>query len=510
MRSYLLGLDIGTTGTKSVVFDEKGRVVSKGYREYKLLHREPHLSELDPREVWASIKQVLKESISNAKIRPDEIKAVSTAVMGEAFIPVGKGGEPLYWSMTTFDARAIKQVKSWEENFGPKEMFKITGQPLSAKMPYYTLQKIQWIKENKSKVFRKTWKFLCWEDYFNFRLTGKCVTDYTIATRTMMFDIHKKKWSEKILDLAGIDEDLLPEVKPSGHVVGEVSKKASEETCLSTRTLVVTGGHDQPCGALGAGILEEGKLMDATGTVECYATVQDKLVLNDKMRRQGYAVHVYVLEDKYFMFGVTPTSGSVLRWFRDEFAYEEKIKASEEGRDVYDVLIDEASKTEPGSLNLFLYPYFEGSSTPTVNREARGTIIGLTLAHSKKDIVRAILESLAFELRRNIETFRNYGIKINEIRAIGGGAKSPFWLQLKADITKIDVLVPEAKMETAALGAAILTTKASGTYKTFNEAALNMSRISERYEPKPDKGTLYDGIYERYFKLQKRLLKFYA
>jgi xylulokinase len=210
------------------------------------------------------------------------------------------------------------------------------------------------------------------------------------------------------------------------------------------------------------------------------------------------------------MFGGTPTSGSVLRWFRDKFAHEEQKKASEEGRDVYDLLIDEASKAEIGSLNLFFYPYFEGSGTPAVNRDARGAIIGLTLAHNKGDILRAILESLAFELRRNIETFRNYGFKINEIRVTGGGAKSPFWVQLKADVTKIDVLVPEAKMETTALGAAILTTREAQIYKTFNEAALHMSRLPEKYEPESDKGKLYDEIYGRYLKLQKRLLKFYA
>lgn len=501
-----MGLDIGTTGSKAVIFDEQGQILSKEYAEYRLYHREPHFSELNPCEVWDSIKKVIRESVKKSSIDPKEIKAVSTAVLGEAFIPVDQQGRPLYWSMTTYDARAINQTIWWEENFGSESMFKITGQPLTRNMPIYTLQKIQWLKSNKPQIFAKTWKFLCWEDYFNFKLTGKAITDYTVACRTMCFDMVKRRWSDEILDIAALDESMLPEVKPSGHIVGEVTEKGAQEVGLNKGALVIVGGHDQPCGSLGAGIVEEGSLMDATGTVECYGVVQDSLVINDHMRRQGFAIHNYVIHDKYFMFGFTPTGGSILRWFRDNFGFEEKEEAKQRKVDEYDILTSKALKVKPGASNLFLFPYFEGSGTPTWDRRGRGTLIGLTLSHTKSDIIRAILESLAYELKLNIKTIESYDIKVKDVRAIGGGAKSSLWLQIKADITGKEILVPMTKMEATALGAAMLAAKGAGIYRDISEATKYMHRISERYTPKAENKKIYDKTYHKYMKLA-RILK---
>ena len=246
MRSlvYLLGLDVGTTGCKSVIFSVDGEIISSAYEEYRLYHRRPNWSELNPDEVWKAIISTIRASVGNAKINPEEIIALSTCVLGEAFIPIDRDGNWLYWSMTTFDARAEKQTRWWEENFGAEEIYQITGQPLTSSMPIYTLQKIQWLKENEPSIYERTWKFLCWEDYINLKLCGKPVTDRSVATRTMMYDIKKKSWSDDILEAAKIDENLLPEVKLSGTPVGEITHKASEETGLAEGTLIVTGGHD--------------------------------------------------------------------------------------------------------------------------------------------------------------------------------------------------------------------------------------------------------------------------
>ncbi|RLI34206.1 hypothetical protein DRO55_06775, partial [Candidatus Bathyarchaeota archaeon] len=208
---YLMGLDVGTTGCKAIIFTQKGRIVSSSYGEYKLYHRRPEWSELNPSEVWDTIVKTVRESIEGA-VDPKRIAAVSTCVLGEAFIPLDKDGNPLYWSMTTFDARAEEQTKWWEENFGAEEIYKITGQPLTSYMPIYTLPKIQWLRENEPKLYRETSKLLCWEDYVNFKLCGKAAIDLSVATRTMMLDIRRKRWSTEILELAGIDESLLPEV----------------------------------------------------------------------------------------------------------------------------------------------------------------------------------------------------------------------------------------------------------------------------------------------------------
>jgi len=504
---FVMGVDIGTTGVKATVIDENGHIRSTWYHEYKLYHREPHLSELNPEEVWTAIKETIRCCIKRASIEPKEIKAISTAVLGEAFVPVDREGKPLYWSMTTFDARAVRQVEEWMELISPEEMFRITGQPLSPKIPIYTLHKILWIRENKPEVYSRTWKFLCWEEYFNYKLTGECVTDYTIASRTMLLDIRSKKWSRIILELADLSEDLLPEVAPSGTLIGEVSEKGAREVGLNRGTLVVTGGHDQPLGALGSGLLEEGVLMDATGTVECYGVVEDELVLKDEMRKQGYALHPYTLKNKYFLFGFTPTGGAALRWYRDNFALEEKRIAETKGKSVYDIIVEEASTVPPGALGLFFYPYLEGSGTPEWNRDVRGCFIGLTLAHGKKEMIKSILESLAFELRANIEVMKGYGIRIDEVRAIGGGAKSPYWLQLKADVTGLRITVPSARMETTSVGAGILAFLGIGMYSSAREAVNSMCRIVETYEPREGLSKQYENIYKKYLQIARIVRK---
>ncbi|RJS84584.1 hypothetical protein CW706_03755 [Candidatus Bathyarchaeota archaeon] len=501
---YILGLDVGTTGCKSIIFSPDGRIVSSAYGEYKLYHRRIEWSELNPYETWNTAKETIRRSIENVRIRPEEIAALSTSVLGEAFIPVDEKGNPLYWSMTTFDARAVEQTRWWEEKFGADEIYRITGQPLTSSMPIYPLPKIQWLREYEPKVYEKTWKFLCWEEYVNMKLCGKPVTDFSVASRTMMFDITRKKWSGEILDVAGIDEDLLPEAAPSGVVIGHVSPKASEETGLSEETLIVTGGHDQPCGALGAGLVESGPAMDATGTVECIGVVLDRPVLNERLRRGGFAVHHYVIEDIYFLFGFNPTSGVILRWFRDNFAEGERMKADEKGVNVYEILMSLAAESPPGARGLFFLPYFEGSGTPTFNRKARGVILGLTLSHKKSDVLRAILEGLSYELRRNIEAIERNGTKISEVRAIGGGAQSDFWLQIKADITGRLIVAPKVT-EAASLGAAILAGVGSRVYESIKEAVRRIYAERAKFIPQTSNVEKYGGCYGLYKRIYDAL-----
>ena len=497
---YLLGLDVGTTGCKAVIFNQSGEVVSSAYGEYQLYHRRPERSELNPEEVWKAVIGTIRTSVEKGKVDSKHIAALGTSVLGEAFLPIDRDGRWLSWSMTTFDARAEEQTRWWEESFGANEIYRITGQPLTSSMPIYTLPKIQWLRENEPELYKKTWMFLGWEEYINLKLCGRPVTDYSVATRTMMFDIRKKTWSSEILEKAQIYESLLPEVQPSGTVVGEVSRGAAEETGLSEGTLVVTGGHDQPCGALGAGITETGPAMDATGTVECIAVIQKGLTLTESMRLQGFAVHCYVIDGKYFMLGFNPSGGVILRWFRDNFAEKDKEEAKKMGVDVYDLLTREASKAPPGSVELFLLPYFEGSGTPTFNRKARGVFLGFTLAHSKREVVRTILEGLTYELRNNIEAIEKHGTDITELRAIGGGAKSKFWLQLKADITERKVVVPNVT-EAAAMGAAILASVGAKIYSRAEEAVRAIYRERETFTPVVETG----NTYEKYYRLYKKL-----
>jgi len=372
-------------------------------------------------------------------------------------------------------------------------------------MPIYPLPKIRWLREHESDVYRKAAMFLCWEDYVNMKLCGRPVIDFSVASRTMMFDIVKKEWSKEILETAELDENLLPETQPAGTVIGQLNSDAAKETSLSEGTFVVTGGHDQACGALGAGIVESGPAMDATGTVECIGVILKALSLTEQSRVQGFAVHHYVIEDRYFLFGFNPTSGVILRWFRDNFAEKEREEAKRRGIDVYDLLMSLAAESPLGAKELFFLPYFEGSGTPTFNRKARGVFLGLTLAHSRNEVLRAMLEGLSYELRRNIEAIERQGTEITEIRAIGGGARSDFWSQLKADITGRPLVVPNVT-EAAALGAAMLAGIGVEIYGNFEEALSIVYKERSRFSPQAEKMEKYNKYYNVYRKIYNPLI----
>jgi len=432
------------------------------------------------------------------------IQAVSTSVLGEAFFLIDEHARPLCWSMTTFDARAAAQVAWWETNLGASEVYRRTGQPLAGDMPIYTLQKAQWLRENEPSIWAEAKRLVCWQDYVNLKLCGRPVMDYSLASRTMMFNIQRREWDSEILSLAGLDQGLLSDVVPSGTVVGEVSSASAAEMGLPRGALVVVGGHDQPCGALGVGLLGGGPVMDATGTVECVAAVQEALKLTEEMRLQSFSVQCHVAEDRYLAFGFNPSAGVILRWFRDNFGQVEKAEAESKRVDVYDLLIQQAEEAPEGSLGLTLLPFFEGSGSPRFKRDVSGALLGLTLAQGRREMIRAILEGITLELRNIVDALETHVGDVGELRAIGGAAKSRFWLQLKADMTGRRVILPEVQ-EAAALGAAILAGIGAGAYDGFEDAVRHVYVVRETFSPREKPASFYRQLYARYRKLHERM-----
>lgn len=494
---YLLGLDVGTTGCKAVLFNEDGRLIAQSYSEYPLYHPKPSWSEEEPREVWRGIVETIRGVIAKSKVKVDEIKALSVSAQGEAFTPLDRELNPLYRCITTWDDRAVKQHDKLLKLIDRAELFEITGHPSS---PVYTLFKLMWFKENKPEIYEKTWKFLLWEDYVNMLLCGVPAIDYSLASRTMLFDIRRLSWSREILELSGLDVDKLPEPQPSGKVVGEVSQKASEETGLAKGTLVVTGGHDQACGTLGVGAIDPGATYVATGTVESIVAPLYKPLLRREIIPMGYATYCHVASDRYLILGANPTAGLLLRWFRDKFGEKYLEEASKRGVSVYDLMMEDASKVPVGSRGLLIAPYFMGAGTPNWDTYARGLIIGLTVAHGKPELIRAIVEGVTYELRLNIETLEKLGVKIEEIRAVGGGARSQFWLQLKADITGKRVVLPDIT-EASSAGAAILAGLGAGLYRDIGDAISRFYREFRVYQPNLNIKKIYDRFYRTYVKL---------
>jgi xylulokinase len=490
----LMGLDVGITGCKAVIFDEEGKILAQAYREYPMLTPRPGWMELEPRQVWEAVQAVIREAAANNPA--DEVKALSVSTHGESVVPIDAGGEELYNFIGALDIRTGKQVRWWEEKLGKWRVFEITGVPLH---PMYTVVKVMWLRENEPAVFARAKRFLCVQDFVFHKLGLRPTVDYSLASRTMLFDVTRRKWSEEMLSLADLDEDLFSEARPSGEIVGEIPMAA--ELGLGKGAVAVVGAHDQPAGALGSGVIEEGVAMDATGTVECIAVACPQPVLDKRLLDSNLPCYCHAVRDMYFALGYTSTGGGLLRWYRDNFGAEERMEAERTGRDVYDLLL-ERIPDEP--VGVFVLPHFAGSGTPWMDPRSKGAILGLSLANTSEEIVKGLLDGITYESKLSLDAMEGAGIVVNELRAIGGGAKSPVWLQLKADIFGKRVVAMDVS-EAACLGVAILAGTAIGRFASVQEGARQMVRAQKVYEPDMDKHERYLARYRTFAKIYPAL-----
>ena len=485
---HLMGLDVGTTGTKAVVFDEAGHVVSAAYREYPLLHPRPGWSDLDSEQVWQAVLEAVREAADGSA---EPVRALGISSQGEAATPVSPSGEVLAPAIVSFCNRTQELVPRWRDLIDPLRLFRITGMPLSH---IYTILKLQWLREHRPEVFARTHKFLLFEDFTIFKMGLPPAIDYSLAARTMAFDVTEKRWSERVFELADLDPDLFAEARPSGTVVGELPRGSAERLGLPAGCLVVLGGHDQPAGALGAGVTSPGLAIDATGTVECLTPAFAQANLGEEMFRHGFACYPHTASPLYCTIAFNFTGGSLLRWFRDTLGQAERAQAQAQGRDVYDCILEEMP-AEP--TDLLVLPYFTATGTPYLDPEPTSAIVGLHLGTTRGQVIRALLEGLTYEIRLNIELLAEAGIELEELRAVGGGAKSERWLQIKADIFNRRVVSLETS-EAACLGVALLAGVAAGAYESLEEAVAATVRPRRTYEPDAARARYYDDQFTRY------------
>lgn len=487
---YLVGLDIGTTGCKAVVFDLEGNIKGQGFKEYDVLCTKPAWAEQDAEYVWHTAKMVMREAIAKSGVKG--IKAVSVSVQGDAVIPVDKSIKCLHNALLGMDYRSLQQSRMCEQLFGARELFNTTGM---RPHPMNSLTKILWFKDNLADIYARTYKFMTYEDFVLARLgSSEPVIDYSMASRTMAFDLKTQSWSKAILGKLDVDENLLSKPVPSAHIVGTINSEVAEETGICKDAVVVTGGHDQTCAAFGAGVVKENIAVDSHGTAEVLSTAFNNLRLNDIMFESYYPCYCHVKKDMYFTFSLNHTGGILLKWYRDNLGYAEVEEAQRTGMSAYQVIENNIPK-QPSSV--LVLPHFNGSGTPWCDLDSKGAIIGLTMATARHDIVKGIFDSLAYELRVNIETLRKAGVLIDEMRCVGGGARSPLWLQIKADITRCRVSTLKVR-EAACLGAALLAGVAIGAYAGFEEAVESTVSLAEVYEPDEVKSGIYDEKYQIY------------
>jgi xylulokinase len=496
---YLLGIDAGTTGLKAVLFDEKGQEIAVGRAEYSLIMPQANAAELDANNYWIACIRAVSEILGKSKTDPTEIRALAISSQGETFVPVDRKCKPLRRAIVWLDNRSEKESEIIKSGFGIDTVFEKTGQP--EVVPTWPATKILWLKRNEPKVFSKSYKYLLVEDFLMHKLTGLFATEYSVVSSSLLFDIKKERWWPEMLDFIGIDSDQLPELMPSGKTVGNITEQASRETGLSTNTLVSTGAFDHAAGAVGAGNIEPGIITETTGGALALAATTERPVYDPKRR---IPCHHHALNKTYFLLPWCQTAGIVLKWFRDELGQAEKEEAKRMKIDAYDLLTLQASKINAGSDGLVILPHFMGAGPPEFDPNARGVFFGLTLGHTKAHIIRAILESIAFMLRRNIELMEELGIEVREIRSLGGASKSPLWNQIKCDTTSRTILTLQTG-EAACLGAAILAGVANSSFKSIGHACETMVHLKRRFNPNHENRRVYDRLYKVYLTLYTQL-----
>lgn len=496
----LMGVDVGTTGVKAVVFREDGTQLGQGYYEYPLIYPGPlGWVELDSEQIWQATKKAIRDAVAQGGT-DDPVEAIAVSSMSETVVPLDEQGRPLMNAIANLDTRPVAQAQRLEQTLGQWQVFSITGHPIH---PMYTVPKLMWLQEERPELFARVWKFLCIQDFISFRLSaGEPKMSWSIAARTIGFDVVRKQWSPQVLQAAGLSEDLLPQTSPSGEPIGTLRPDVAEELGLSPKVIVAVGGHDQPCGCLGAGVVREGIAMDAIGTVDCLTVAFAQPILNETMLRNNFCCYPHVAEDLYVTVTWSWTGGILLRWYRDTFATEEKSVANRMGVDVYDLIVAQASK-EP--TNLFVLPHFTPTTgTPWMDTQSKGVIAGLTISTTRGEIVRALIEGVNYEIRLNLELLKEAGVPVHEIRAIGGGAKSPFWLQLKANMFGVPVASLYVS-EAACFGAAIAAGKAVGKWRSMREAAEQLVKVKQVFEPEEREVALYNERFALYRELYPTL-----
>lgn len=490
------GIDIGTSGCKCTVFSNDGTLISSSYREYNAT-RVHGAHEIDADAVWQAVKEIIAEAARKAGEKTNEaLQAIGVTSFGESAVPIDVNGNILSAAMLYTDPRGTEQCKKICNRIESEKIARITG---ITPHQMFTLPKIMWIKENDPELFSKVDKFLLFEDFIVYMLTGNAVIDYSLATRTMAFDIRTFCWSADVMEAAGIPDTLFAKPVPTGSIAGTIKDEIALELDLPDNLNIVVCGHDQIGAAVGANVLKSGLAVDGTGTVACLTPVFDKIPENDILYKGNYAIVPHAVQGKYVTYAFTFTGGVLLKWFRDNFAKYEKDKASESGMNFYSYLDGMAGQEPTGILVL---PHFAGAATPHMDDHSKGAIVGLTLETSQADVYKAIMEGVTYELLYNMEVLEAAGIKTGELRATGGGASSSVWLQMKADITARPIHSMTSK-EAGANGSVMMAGVAVGIYGSLDAAAQVFVKEDKVYYPDMETHIKYIEIYQRYKKLYK-------
>ena len=485
-----LSIDVGTTAIKVAVIDARGKCHGLDVEEYSLAMPHPGHVEADPTIYWEGLAKAVRRALEKGRVAPDEIAALALSSQGQTFIPLDGNANPIGPAMVWLDSRATEEARRIRRRFGIFEYYRHTGIP--PRSPSLTSCMLLWLRDRQPGLFKEARRFALIQDYISQKACGEAALDESGAVSSGLYDLQEGRWWSELLEWIGLEEKLLPEVVPSASIIGELTTEAAGFLGLQPGTPFVSGAWDQVAAAVGAGNLTPGQITETTGTALAVAATTEGLVFDPKSR---LLTTPHAARGKGILISYAPASGIVLKWFREQFC--------EDGT-TYDDLTGMAQDVPVGARGLVFLPHFEGTGSPSFDAAVRGGVVGLGLGHTRADIVRALLESLAFLLRDCLNIVKDLGAEPRRICALGGGARSRLLCQMKADVLGVAVetlTFPEAALQ----GDAMMALTGIGTFSDLNEAAANMVRHAEVFDPDPKLQGAYEPIYARYVDLLEKL-----
>ena len=490
--SYLLGIDVGTSGIKSVLIETSGTILDTALAEYSIDTPNPGWAEQDPQVWWQATVKTIRRVLANSGIDRRDIAGIGFSGQMHGTVFLGRSNRVIRPAIIWADQRSARQCQEISAEIGRDHLAELTANPIA---PGFMAASLLWIKGHEPETFAALHKVMLPKDYIRFRLCGEIATEASDAAGTLLFDVAHRCWSRELIERLEIPAALMPGVYGSSDIIGRVQPTAAADTVLAAGTPVIAGGADQPVAALGNGVIKEGLVLATIGTGGQLFTSIHHPRYDPQLRTHTFC---HVLPDQYYIMGAMLCAGLSLKWFRDNIGFAP-----------YEQLAAEAEQTPVGAEGLLFLPYLVGERTPHMDPCARGGFLGLTLRHRRGHLVRAILEGVAFALRDSLEIFKELGIRSDRIIASGGGAKSLLWRQIQADIFGNDVVTANIQ-EQAGVGAAMLAGIGIGVFASPEEACEQIIKYSRPTRPIPENCRHYDHLYAIFKGLYPKLKEDFA
>ncbi len=491
MGAYV-GIDIGTSGTKTLIIDDSGRILAEASMSYPLYHPKPLWSEQDPEDWWRATVHTVREAVAKAGVKAAAVRAIGLSGQMHGSVFLDKNHRVIRRALLWNDQRTAAECEEIERRAGGrKQLIKLVANPA---LTGFTAPKILWLRNHEPKNFDKTVKVLLPKDDVRRRLTGEFATDVSDASGMLLLDVAQRNWSKKLLDKLELDVDLFARCYESEEVTGQLSREAAELLGLTTDCLVVGGAGDCAANGVGTGVVKTGVLSTSIGTSGIMFVHSDEVQIDPLGRLHTFC---HAVRGKWHMMGVSLTGGGALQWFTERLC-------RELGPDAFKILNEEGAAVGPTCEGLFFLPYLAGERTPHADPDARGCFVGLTLKHGRGHMVRAIMEGVAYAMRDSLEIIRELGVPVKQIRASGGGSRSPLWRQIQADVFGQKAVTINAE-QGPAYGVALLAAVGAGQFKNVEEACAATIKVVDETPTDRSAKRLHDKAFPLYQELYRSL-----